>query len=221
MDPPRLDPDERGNQHLQGLVRKLHPDDAPSFVNKFTSQPLIARFHTYRELLVGAYLREQRIDVRYERAIDGQTPDWYLAAHDGAHDEILDVFTLHQRREKDIEISSSIADYCRWVGWITVPPDHIYRKLTDKAGQYNNLVKRCSIRMVLAPFVEFTASIEPEEMHHVLFERHGGWFATAPTVSGVLYSRMHNCEFEAIYFANPHAMARSVLSTRLTAPNGA
>jgi hypothetical protein len=102
-----------------------------------------------------------------------------------------------------------------------VPPDHIYRKLTDKAGQYNDLATRYDIPMVLSPFIEFTASIDAEEMHYVLFERYGGWFATVPAVSGVLYSRMNNFEFQAIYYANPHAKLQSVLSATRRSDNGA
>jgi len=219
MDLPRLDPDEYGNGHLQGLVRKVHPDDALSFVKKLTTQPLSARFHTYRELLIGVYLLEQGLDVRYEQTLGGQTPDWHLDALGNRQEEIFDVFTLHQRREKDIEMTQSIAAYGRWAGWITVPPDHIYRKLTDKAGQYNDLATRYGVPMVLSPFVEFTASIDPNEMHHVLFERHGGWFATVPAVSGVLYSRMNNFEFQTMYYANPHAEFQSVLSSVLSSSN--
>jgi hypothetical protein len=221
MDLPPLDSDEYGNKHLQDLVRKVHPADAMAFIRKLTTQPLAARFHTYRELLVGVYLREQGLDVRYEQTVCVQTPDWHLEASGDMHEEIFDVFTLHQRREKDVEITRSIADYGRWSGWITVPPDHVYRKLTDKAGQYNDLVTRCGIPMVLSPFVDFTASIDPEEMQHVLFEQHGGWFATAPSVSGVLYSRMNSFEFQAVYYANPHATLRSVLSSPFSRYNGA
>ena len=208
---PRLDPDEDGNHRLQELVKKLDADDVQVFVNKFTTQSLSSRFHTYRELLIGAHLREHGFDVRYEHQIGGKTPDWSLLNTDGTPKEIIDVFTLHQRHEKDMGISDALARERCYAGWITVPPDHIYRKLSDKAGQYSGLTKLYNIPFVLAPFIEFNASIEQEELRLVLFDLHGGWFTMAPHVSGVIYARMRNFQFELNVIPNPYAEHKSAL----------
>jgi hypothetical protein len=206
---PQLDPDEYGNRHLQDLVRRLHPDDMPRFVEKLTTQPLRDRFHTYRELLVGAHLRDRGFAVRYEHQIDGHTPDWTLV--DRTPMEVIDVLTLHQRHDKDVEITSSIRDGGNWAGWITIPPDHIYRKLSDKAGQYSALAKRTQSPYVLAVYGEFIASIDPEDIEHVLFTQHGGWFTITPEVSGVIYCRERTFQFEYTYFSNPYAALQSIL----------
>lgn len=208
---PRLDPDEYGNEHLHALLLRVHPEDVRSFVEKLTKLPLRDRFHTYRELLVGVHLRDRGNEVRYERQIDGQTPDWCLADEDSNPIEIVDVFTLHQRHEKDVEISTAIRNSVLWTGWITVPLDHIYRKLSDKACQYSRLARQTNSPYVLAAYGEYTASITPEEVQHVLFVQHGGWFTSAPDVSGVIYCMAKDFQFEYTYYLNPYATHQSVL----------
>jgi hypothetical protein len=208
---PRLDPNKRGNEHLHALVSRLHPDDVHPFVEKLTRQPLRPRFHTYRELLVGAHFRDQGFDVRYECTIGGQTPDWCLPNESGGFVEILDVLTLHQRNEKEAEIGTALRDAGCWSGWITVPADHIYRKLDDKAGQYSSLAKQANSPYALAVYGEFTASVTPEEMWHVLFVQHDGWFAERPEVSGVVYCREKDFQFEYTNYLNPFATQQSVL----------
>jgi hypothetical protein len=208
---PRLDPDDLGNNHLHALLGHLHPEDLRPFIEKFTTQPIRARFHTYRELLVGVHLRDRGFDVRYEQKIGNQTPDWCLV--DDAHKavEIIDVLTLHQRHDKDVEIRESIKQFGRWTGWITVPPEHIYRKLSDKAGQYSKLAIEGKTPYVLAIYGEFTASIDPQEMTHVLLAQYGGWFRSNPHVSGAIYCRSKDMDFEYTYFVNPRATNGSAL----------
>ena len=125
--------------------------------------------------------------------------------------EVLDVVTLHQLNQKDLEITASIKTSQRWAGWITVPPDHIYRKLTDKAGQYSKLARHSNMPFVLAVYGEFVADITPSDMHHVLFERHEGWFTSAPEISGLIYFRETLSQFEYTYYSNPHAANPSLL----------
>jgi hypothetical protein len=203
---PRLDPDEAGNAHLHELIDRLHPDDAAPFVEKLTTQPLRARFHTYRELLLGAHLRQSGANFRYEQLICGKTPDWSLCGEDSRLLEVIDVVTLHQRNEKEQEISASVRSSGSWSGWIGIPPDHIYRNLSDKAGQYSELVRKAGVPYVLGVFGEFVASLSPQEIQQVLYRQHNGWFATVPEVSGVIYFRERNFSFEFSYFSNPAAL---------------
>src|SRR4029434_3218401 len=97
----------RGNAHLQRLIRRLHPSDFAPFVENLTTQPLREGFPTYRELRLGAQIRGGGADFRYEQEVDGQTPDWSLSEN-GRLVELVDVVTLHQRNEKEREITMSI-----------------------------------------------------------------------------------------------------------------
>jgi hypothetical protein len=216
MQLPRLDPDERGNAHLQSLVRTLNADDHSAFVEKLTTLPLRSRFHTYRELILGSRIRAGGANFRYEQLIDGQTPDWSLVDGSSQLVEVIDVLTLHQRHEKEHEITASIRSTNLWSGWITVPPDHIYRKLSDKASQYADLARRAKAPYVLALFGEFLASLSPSDVEHVFYTHRGGWFSTASEVSGVIYFREKDFQFEFHYFANPVATHQpAVWSSRL------
>lgn len=208
---PRLDPDEWGNAYLQNLVRHLHPDDIAAFVEKLKTQRLRERFHTYRELLLGVHLRQYGANFRYEQNVSGKTPDWSLHSDEYQLLEIIDVLTLHQRNEKEKEISTSILSNGSWAGWIGIPPDHIYRKLTDKVGQYSELVCKAKVPFILAVFGEFVASLSPEDIQHVLYVQHDGWFKTSPEVSGVIYFREKNFSFEFKYFPNPTALYSSTV----------
>lgn len=211
---PQLDSDERCNVHLQCLVKNLHPRDISQFVEKLTTQPLWNRFHTYRELLLGSQVRRSGADFRYERNIAGKTPDWSLV-DGGLLVELIDVVTLHQRNEKECEIKTSIRSNSRWTGWATISPDHIYRKLSDKAGQYSKLAHSMEVPYVIAVFSEFLASISPEEIEYVLYSQHGGWFASTPDVSGVIYFREIDLRYEFIYFSNPCANKPAVWSSQV------
>jgi hypothetical protein len=211
---PQLDLDERGNAHLQSLVQKLHPRDASIFVKGLTKQPLRERFHLYRELLLGAQIRQGGADFRYEQKIDRKTPDWSLMEN-GRLVELIDVITLHQRKEMEIEITTSIRASNRWTGWSTIPPDHIYRKLTEKAEKYSELVCKRQAPFVLAVFGDFLAAIEPEEVEYVLNTQHGGWFSTAPDVSGIIYFHEKNFRFEFTYFPNASAKQPAIWSNRI------
>jgi hypothetical protein len=126
------------------------------------------------------------------------------------------VLTLHQRNEKEREITTSVRSTDLWPGWITIPPDHIFRKLSDKAGQYGQLARKSQAPYVLAVFGEFLASLSPSDIEHVLFAHHDGWFATTPEVSGVIYFREKDFQFEFHYFANPVALHQpAVWSSRI------
>src|SRR3546814_1881147 len=122
------------------------------FVEKLTTQPLRARFHTYRELLLGVHLRQRGANFRYEQLICEKTPDWSLRSEESQLLEVIDVVTLHQRNAKEQEISTSIRSSSRWAGWIGIPPDHIYRKLSDKRSEEHTSELQSLMRISYAVF---------------------------------------------------------------------
>src|SRR3546814_3278953 len=93
---------------MHDLSGQLHPADAAPFGEKLTTQPLRARFHTYRELLLGVHLRQRGANFRYEQLICEKTPDWSLRREESQLLEVIDVVTLLQRNAKEQQISTSI-----------------------------------------------------------------------------------------------------------------
>jgi hypothetical protein len=172
-----------GNSSINSLIYAslecIHPDDVMTFVRKFGSEKGAQLYHTLHELTMGAELWRRGVPMRYERQIEGKTPDWSLHDQAGEVTEILDVTALHQRHTIEADMLHTLSRGEIWSGWISFPPDHIYSKIEQKAGPYANLVGSLGIPYVIGLFGEFTASIDPEELHCVLFLHHGGLFRRA------------------------------------------
>lgn len=203
-----------GNSSINSLIYAsfecIHPDDVEKFVRKFRAEKGTQLFHTFHELTMGAELRRRGVLVRYEVQVEEKTPDWSLQDQAGKVTEIFDVVAVHQRHATESDMLNTLGRGETWSGWISIPPDHIYSKIAQKAGSYSGLVGSLGIPFVIGLFGEFTASIDPEEVQHVLFSHHGGLFQILPTVSGVLYCSEDNGIHSYTYFGNPHAQFSSV-----------
>ncbi|MEO7191930.1 MAG: hypothetical protein ABI051_12820 [Vicinamibacterales bacterium] len=191
------------------MLGTLHPEDVPRLVRKFRRDPDEHCFHTYRELILGVHLRACGWNLRYEQSLGGKTPDWVLIDEGGQVAEILDVVTLHQRRVVDSAIAGEVSSHRPWVGWVSTSPDRLFEKLREKANAYASLAAELHLPYVVALFGEFTAPIEPFEVHHVLHELHGGVFAAMPTVAGTLFFRERLGQYEYHHFTNSQATHKS------------
>jgi hypothetical protein len=133
--------------------------------------------------------------------------------------EILDVVTLHQRRVVDSAIGKAVSSHGRWIGWVSTPPDRLFAKLQKKAEAYASLANELHLPYVIALFGEFTAPIEPDEVHHVLHELHGGVFAAVPTLAGTIFFRERLGQYEYHYFTNSRATFSSQIIRRSSRGN--
>ena len=204
-----------GNSSINSLIYAslecIHPDDVAAFVRKFRSEKGAQLFHTLHELTMGAELWRRGVSVRYERLIEEKKPDWSVQDQAGRAIEIFDVVAIHQCNATETDMVRTLSRGEIWSGWISIPPDRIYSKIEQKAGSYADLVGSLRIPYVIGLFGEFTASIDPEEVHQVLFSHHGGLFEKLPTVSGVLYCYEENGIHTYTYFTNPHAQFSSLV----------
>jgi hypothetical protein len=205
----RLAGNDSINSRIHEMLGTLHPEDRPRFVRKFRSDPDEQCFHTYRELILGAHLRTRGWNLRYEQSLDGRSPDWVLIDGGGQAAEILDVVTLHQRRVVDRAIGEAVCSHEVWVGWVSTAPDRLFAKLREKAEAYAPLAGELHLPYVVALFGEFTAPIEPYEVHHVLHELHGGLFVALLALAGTLFFRERLGQYEYHHFENPHATLSS------------
>ncbi len=199
---------------LRELYRSICSTDVQKFKTKFDKQSLREKFHTLRELQFGAFHREEGFELRYELEIDGKTPDWSLLDKNGKVSEIVDVITLHQRYDKEKEIYSVIKSTNVWAGWITIPPDHIFRKFADKSGQYSVLVESQNIPFSIAAFAAFDTAIDEADLKHILYSLHDGWFNAYPEVAGIILFRERIFENEYTYFLNPWSKHVSTMCTK-------
>ena len=190
------------NARIYELLDVLHPSDVSGFVRKFRIDSDEQCFHTYRELILGAHLRSRGWDVRYEQRVASKTPDWVALDRDAHVAEIVDVVTLHQRRATDIDIGRQLATRGMWTGWVSTPPNRLFSKIQEKANAYAKLIEQVRLPYVVALFGEFTAPIEPQEVHKVVYELHGGLFAEVPALAGVIFFRERGGQYEYSYFPN-------------------
>ena len=198
------------------MFERIDPSDIPAFVRKFRTESDDQRFHTFRELILGAELCRKGLKLRYEMKIEDKTPDWTILAETGEVDEILDVVTLHQRRIKDLTIGDALASGRVWTDWVTVPPDHIYSKIQYKADCYSDLAIQRSMPYTICLFGEFTACVDPSQVEHVLYAHHGGIFQDRPALAGVLYFHERSGIYDYTHFINYSSLAPSKHLARIT-----
>jgi hypothetical protein len=198
-----------GNSHINARIHKMLEEidssDVSAFIRKFKSERNEQLFHTYRELIIGAELRRHGFRLRYEQKVLEKTPDWVIVDEVDQVGEILDVVTLHQRRETETDMQHTVSTGEIWSGWVTIPPDHIYSKIEQKANAYADLVSTINKPYIVCMFGEFTACVNPEEVQYVLYDHKGGVFSTTPTLSGVVYFFECSGEYHYFYFGNPTA----------------
>jgi hypothetical protein len=207
-----------GNKHINSRIYQMFelidPADVMTFVRKFRSERDQQRFHTFRELVVGSHLRANGIYARYEQEILGKTPDWTIYGPDRQTKELIDVVSLHQRRETETEMVSTLSTGAVWAGWVTIPPDHLYAKIEQKANSYAGLVDKLNKPYVVFLFGEFLASLDPEEVEHVLSQHLGGLFPSLPRLAGLAYFTESAGIYRYTYYENDKAAFPSdVIST--------
>lgn len=197
------------NTRIYAALEHIHPDDAPKIVAKFRCTSDKQRFHAFRELLVGAHLRANGLEVRYERKMLGKTPDWTLLVAGDAV-ELIDVATIHQRKALDAEIGRTLAAGLIWSGWPGIPSEHIYGKVDAKAGAYAELAASVGVAYTIFLHGEFTACLDADDIKKVLLAD-DGVFATRPHLSGVGFFTHRNGVDCYSYFKNPRGNRASVV----------
>lgn len=175
------------NASIYQMFARIDPADVQAFVRKFRSERNEQRLHTFRELIVGSYLQVNGLKARYEQQVLGKTPDWVTLDSGGQLDELVDVVSLHQRRETETEMLETLSNGAVWAGWVTVPPDHLYAKIEQKANRYAGLVGELSKPYTVFLFGEFLASVDPDEVEYVLLQHCGGLFTKLPTLAALIY----------------------------------
>src|ERR1700682_3695687 len=174
------------NARIEFCLDKLHETDIRKFLRIFRSQQASGQIaHTYRELLVGAYLADLSIEARYEKETLGKTPDWTLVNETDEVVGFIDNMTFHQKPAIDNEIANSMRQGQTWAGWLPPNSDRLYQKLQQKAEKYECLANELKVPYVVAVFGEFTASVDRHELDEALLDIHsGGVFSNCLVLSG-------------------------------------
>lgn len=177
-----------GNQSINQLIHRclgfLHEEDQQRFVRKFRrqSQDENSAMHTFKELLVGAYLRGAQFDARYERKYGNRTPDWSLYSDGETLLGLIEVTSFHVEREIEDLMEANHS----WVGWLD-NTDRLYSALQEKATRYSELIQTYNISYVVSLFGDFLAAVDRDELKECLLAKENGLFHLYPAMSGLLF----------------------------------
>jgi hypothetical protein len=211
-----------GNTHINNRIYRcfehIRKEDALRFVKKFRKQPSDSDqiMHTFRELILGAYLASNGFEVRHDYLIRGKTPDWCIISRTGALECVVELTNLHVDMATDIEIEAQLRSNGMASVWLPDSDDRLYRCVWRKAQVYKALVEELQIAYVIAVFTDFKLPVLWEDdLYPSLQNPEQGLFKLYPHTSGVLHFEDTSQGYVFGYLANPHAL-RSI-----DLPNGA
>ena len=167
--------------------------DRFKFLKKFQQQVNDSNqvMHTFRELVLGAYLSSRGFHVRHDFVINDQTPDWSILDASGELvTSIVELMSFHLDRVTEKEIDeqfriNGLATYWRDRNKDNV--NRLYQSIWHKASKYKSLVNDLGIPYIVGVFPQFEATVDLEELHLCLLDEETGLFHMFPEISGVIF----------------------------------
>jgi hypothetical protein len=202
-----------GNRYINAMIyhcfEYICEEDERKFVKKFHEQPADEDqiMHTFRELILGAYLSSNGFNVRYDYTVSTKTPDWCILDETSAIKGTIELTNFHIDRGTENEIEEQLQ--ARGIGWVWPGPndDRLYHCIWYKAQVYKALIEEYQVPYVIAVFGEFRAAVDyEEELCPCLLNEEFGLFRLYPEVSGVLYFEENSRGFLFNYVHNPNPL---------------
>lgn len=204
-----------GNKHINEFIYRcfdyISEKDVHKFVKKFREQPQDSSeiMHTFRELILGAYLCSKGLRGRYDYNIDGKTPDWSLFDKNSSLCALVELTNFHLDLASEGEIEKQLRSKMVASVWRDANKDNterLYQAIWHKVGVYRHLVQEKRISYVVAVFGEFRAATDFEEVYLCLTDKESGLFNMYPELSGVLYFEGCSGSYSFNYANNPSAL---------------
>jgi hypothetical protein len=174
--------------------------------------------HTFRELLLGAFLSSNGQVVENERKICKKTPDWSILDNAANLVGIVEQVSHHVDRKTEDFILAQ-----RKLGKFVIgyfpngndPKNHrIYSSVQEKVSKYRGLIAELQVPYVVAIFIDFLAVVEVQEVRECLLSGDEPLFKLYPDLSGVYYfceSNRGTYYFE--FIENPYGLRKINLPT--------
>ena len=207
-----------GNKYINATIYRcfefICEEDERKFVKKFCEQSLDEDqlMHTFRELILGAYLSSNGFKVRYEHAVNGNTPDWCILDEKVTVSGIVELMNFHVDKATENEIEQQLRAKGLAYVWRDQNKDNIdrlYRCIWRKAQVYKPLLEKLKVPYVIGVFGEFKAAIDfDDELRPCLLDEELGLFRLYPEVSGALYFDDKSKGFLFSYVHNPHSLRK-------------
>ncbi len=178
------------------------------FVKKFNDQRRddVQRMHTFRELVLGAYLSLIGLNVRYEYTLGLKTPDWCVLDESSSLKAIIELTNFHLDKAAEDNIKERLQSRGMWVGRQRANDDRLYNSIWQKVGSYRDLVEKRNVSYVIAIFGEFTAAVNFDELDQCLFGQKSGLFKRYTQISGVLFFDEQSGRYSFTYKPNPNSL---------------
>jgi len=208
---------KRVNAAIYLCFNLLKEQDQRRFVRKFHEQPHNSAqvMHTFRELILGAYLCSFNVQVTYELKVEGKAPDWGILDCTEKLSGIVELVNFHidQQTEKEIEEQLNNGGISRayWRDGNKDNVQRLYSSMRRKIVEYSNLVKKLKVPYVIAVFPDFFSSIDFEEVLQCV-ESESGLFMQYQELSGVLFFEEHAGVYYFRYASNPNAVLKITLA---------
>jgi len=212
-----------GNKSIDKTIYRcfdfLEVSDQKKFVVKFREQRNDSEqiMHTFRELILGAYLSSNHFKVKYEYDINGKTPDWCILNGKSEIEGIVELTNFHIDRLAENEIKddwnkkgSSLVFRNKYRNNL----DRLYKCIWLKIQTYQESVKSVGKPYVISVFGDFLAAVKFKEIKFCLNDKESGLFELYPELSGVLYFQEFSGSYHFEYESNLNAVRK------LNIPNG-
>ncbi len=192
------------NTTIYRCFKYVSTEDVPAFVKKFRKQSNdeIQVMHTFRELILGAFLGYQGLKPKYEFAVGTKTPDWCILDEGSNVICAIELTNFHLDRLSENQIMTALRKGRMWSGVLGPNDDRLYQRLRAKAGAYSALFNERRVPYVIALFGEFTAAINSDELRACLFDENG-LFHSYPSITGVLCFEESGRQYAFTYVRNP------------------
>ena len=167
--------------------------------------------HTFRELILGAYLNSCGFTGKHEYKIIGpKTPDWCFLNRENTIDSIVELLNFHidqatnqyimeQRKTKQVAVS-----------WQDANKNNLGRLLSriqQKIDQYASLVRELKISYAIAIFTRIEVDIDfDEDLLPRLMNEEAGLFTKYSELSGIMLFKENGGKYYFRYAQNPNAM---------------
>lgn len=180
--------------------------DAKAFARKFAEQPHDQDqvMHTFRELILGAFLASNGLSVRSEQPVAGKTPDWCIL--DGEKLRcIIELVNFHPAKATEDELKAHFAAGRMWAGWEQPHANRLYSSLHTKCVAYKAVAESEGVPYGVGLYGHFFADLDRKELEACLYGEETGLFNSYPEVSGVLFFDDNAARYRFSYLPNPQA----------------
>jgi hypothetical protein len=198
---------KRINEFIYHCFEYLKEDEARKFVNEFKNQPhdKVQVMHTFRELILGAYLSQIGYQMCHNFKIESKTPDWSALDESSHLLCILELINFHTDANTSADIIAQIKEKGLWCNFVHPNTKRFYSAISGKIVKYQSVALKYHVPYVVSIFGDFVAMVEQEELDNCLFGKETSLFGLYPVVSGVLYFEETSGIYFFSYKQNPYA----------------